>query len=119
MRLLADESVDFGIIECLREYGYEVESIAQMSPGIDDDAVLQESVRLNALLLTEDKDFGELTIRFKRPNCGIVLIRAHELTARERAFIVRRILDSEGDRLMHCFTAIGGEDKVRIRRIGG
>lgn len=119
MRVLADESVDFGIIECLRGHGYEVESIAHLSPGIDDEAVLKVSVDSSALLLTEDKDFGELTIRFKKPNCGIVLIRAHELPARERASIVKRILDSEGDRLMHCFTVVGGEDKVRIRRIGG
>lgn len=117
MRLLADESVDFGIIECLRENGHEVDSIAHIAPGIADDAVLEMSVRNNTLLLTEDKDFGELTIRFKKPNCGIVLIRAHELVATQRASIVNRILVSESDRLLHCFTVITGEDIVRIRKV--
>lgn len=59
LKLTADESVDFRIIQYLRKNGFEVYSITENSAGINDFEVLKISYNLNTLLLTEDKDFGE------------------------------------------------------------
>jgi predicted nuclease of predicted toxin-antitoxin system len=65
MRIVVDESVDFGIISNLRKIGYNIISIAETSPGIPDQQVLDIAMHNNALLITEDKDFGELTFRLR------------------------------------------------------
>lgn len=45
MNLLADESVDLPVVQRLRGEGYDVLYIAEMEPGIDDDAVLERRTR--------------------------------------------------------------------------
>ena len=74
-KFLADESVDFRIVKSLRSDGYQIEAIVELESGIDDDDVLKMAMELEAILLTEDKDFGELTFRLQKPNKGIILIR--------------------------------------------
>ena len=70
MNLLADESVDRPIVERLRDDGHEVVYVAELSPSIGDDEVLQKANDSRALLLTTDKDFGELVFRQRRLNLG-------------------------------------------------
>ena len=57
--LLFDESVDFRIVKGLRRSNYEVFSIMEDSPGIDDNGVLEYADKKNTVLITEDKDFGD------------------------------------------------------------
>jgi predicted nuclease of predicted toxin-antitoxin system len=88
MQLIADESVDYGIIIKLRLIGFDVLSIADYSPGIDDKEVLQISFERNLLLITEDKDFGDLVYRLKMAHKGILLIRMNDISRIDRLKIV-------------------------------
>ena len=63
MNLLADESVDRQIVERLRRDGHEVLYIAEIEPSISDNAVFDHANQKAALLVTSDKDFGELVFR--------------------------------------------------------
>lgn len=63
MRFVADENLDRSVIERLRSVGHEVVSVAEMEPGISDEAVLATANARSAMLITEDKDFGELAFR--------------------------------------------------------
>ncbi len=75
IKIVADESVDFRIIIQLRLNGFEVYAICETQPSITDNEVLNIANSLNALLITEDKDFGELVFRLNFPHKGILLIR--------------------------------------------
>jgi predicted nuclease of predicted toxin-antitoxin system len=112
---LADESVDFRVVESLRKAGYKVEAVIEVDPGISDDQVLQIANELEAILLTEDKDFGELTFRLKKPNQGIILIRMSGNPIEEKMQKIMQVLEGYLDQLSHCFTVIT-QDKVRIRK---
>jgi predicted nuclease of predicted toxin-antitoxin system len=57
---LADEGVDRQIVERLRHDGHGVAYVAEMSPGIMDEVVLKQSRDSASVLITADKDFGEL-----------------------------------------------------------
>ena len=59
-QIVADESVDFRIVTALRSVGLIVYSVAEELPSINDISVLSIAVEKEALLITEDKDFGEL-----------------------------------------------------------
>ena len=66
MNLLADEGVDRQIVNRLRREGHDILYIAEMEPGMPDEAVLESANRESRLLLTADKDFGELVFRQRR-----------------------------------------------------
>ena len=116
MNLLADESIDFPIVARLRQEGHNVAYIAELSPSISDEEVLHEANRKNALLLTADKDFGELVFRQKRVHNGVVLIRLFGMLSEIKAEIVAEtIRDREAD-LSGAFAVIS-PGIVRIRRM--
>lgn len=67
-KIVADESVDFRIVAELRKVGMEVFAICEEQPSIKDNEVLAIAVENDAVLITEDKDFGELVFRIKLPH---------------------------------------------------
>jgi predicted nuclease of predicted toxin-antitoxin system len=81
VNLVADESLDRQIVERLRRDGHTVSYIAEMEPGVVDETVLHLANREQALLLTADKDFGELVFRQHRLTTGVVLLRLAGLAA--------------------------------------
>lgn len=60
---VADENFDFAVVRQLRENEFSVIAIAESFSSIPDTQVLQIAVDRKAILLTEDKDFGELVHR--------------------------------------------------------
>lgn len=58
MNLLADEGVDRAVVERLQNDGHDVLYVAELSPSITDEEVLQQANDRGALLVTSDKDFG-------------------------------------------------------------
>jgi len=116
MNFLADESVDKPIVEALREKGYIVGYVVEMEPGISDDAVLNLANQENAVLLTVDKDFGELVFRLRRIATGVVLIRLSGLSTTRKAEIVSQVISQHEEELLGAFTVIT-PSTVRIRKV--
>lgn len=76
MRFLADENFPNSAVTALRAAGHDVAWILTDAPGSSDRSVLDRAVADGRVLLTFDKDFGELAWRFGLPaHCGIVLFR--------------------------------------------
>ncbi|HWZ68860.1 MAG TPA: DUF5615 family PIN-like protein [Stellaceae bacterium] len=75
MRWLADECVDAGLVSRLRGAGHDVAYIAEIASGAPDAEVLRRAFDDGRLLLTEDKDFGDLVFRSKMRVPGLVLLR--------------------------------------------
>ena len=118
MTFLADESVDRQIVDRLRQDGHVVRYVAEMDPGIPDDAVLNMSNQAEALLVTADKDFGELVYRQKRLSSGVILIRLEGLSPEGKAEIVAAAVRQHAAELTVAFTVIA-PGAVRIRRSVG
>ncbi|MBC8548815.1 MAG: DUF5615 family PIN-like protein, partial [Candidatus Brocadiales bacterium] len=70
MKFLADECCDTGLVSSLRNDGHDVVYILEKKPGISDDEVLLDAYNEGRILLTEDKDFGELVYRLRKPSVG-------------------------------------------------
>jgi predicted nuclease of predicted toxin-antitoxin system len=73
MKFVADENIDRQIVDRLRQDGHIVMSVAEMDTGISDDVVLDLANQEGSLLLTADKDFGELVFRQHRLMTGVGL----------------------------------------------
>lgn len=75
MHWVADEGVERQIVERLRAAGQDVLYVAELDPGISDTEVLWQSNEQGAVLITADKDFGELVFRQGQVMEGVVLLR--------------------------------------------
>jgi predicted nuclease of predicted toxin-antitoxin system len=115
MRFLADEGVDKPIIDQLRNSGFDVHYVLETHRGSDDEQVLSLANDEDRILLTQDKDFGELVYRLRKVHQGIILIRLGRTPASEKALLVNYVLSEYGDKLDQSFTVIQA-NAVRIRK---
>ena len=115
MNLLADESVDRQIVERLRQDGHDVLYIAEVEPSISDNIVFDRANEKAALLVTGDKDFGEIVFRDNRLSSGgVVLLRLVGLSAEKKAEIVSDAFREYGAEFANHFSVVA-PGKVRIR----
>jgi predicted nuclease of predicted toxin-antitoxin system len=114
VNFLVDDNVDRQIADCLRSIGHHVEYVAEKDAGISDDEVLEMANEKTALLLTADKDFGELVFRQRRVTSGVVLIRLAGLSPIRKAEIVVSAIKKHEPELKHSFSVIN-PGAVRIR----
>lgn len=114
MRLLADENFPGPAIRVLQSHGHGVLSAKELMRGSDDRAILERAQMENRVLLTFDKDFGELAFRFGLPaTAGIVLFQLSGLTPDQdnaRALVSR---ESRDDWTGHF--AVVTDDRIRMR----
>lgn len=75
MQWLADECVDAALVGHLRGIGHDVSYMAEIASGATDAETLRRARDEGRLLLTEDKDFGDLVFRSKMTVPGVVLLR--------------------------------------------
>jgi len=115
MNLVADESIDRQIVDRLRQDGHVIHYVAEMEPGVSDDIVLQLSHEKSAVLLTADKDFGELVFRQRRLTSGVLLIRLAGVPPFQKEEIVSSAIASHVSELRQHF-AVVTSTSLRIRR---
>lgn len=115
VKILADESVDFGIISELRLKGFEVISVLENYSGYTDTEVLKIAADNNSLLITEDKDFGELTYRMKLKHFGILLIRLSDVSRKDRIEIVVITIQNHFEKLYNNFSVLNKKG-LRIKK---
>lgn len=116
--LLADENIAAPMVHALRGAGWDVHYVQESTPGITDEEVLSLSRSEHRILLTEDKDFGELVFRLKRDIPGIVLLRLPERPWGERSSRVSDVLGQRAGALNGMYTVIE-EKRIRSRPMPG
>jgi predicted nuclease of predicted toxin-antitoxin system len=90
MRLLANENISASVIQGLRGASHDVLSTKESMTGAKDEVILKRALAEKRILLTFDKDFGELAFRSHLPaSCGVILLR---LTPKGREHDVQRII---------------------------
>ena len=116
MRLLADENFPADAVVALREAGHDVVWIRTDSPGIPDNQVLDQAQRERRIVLTFDKDFGELAFRSKLPaSSGVILFRIGMPSAAHVAEVVTRVIDSREDWVGHF--SVVDDRRIRMTRL--
>lgn len=114
MRFVADESVDGNVVRALRSAGHLITAITEEMPGTKDRDVLAFAAGRDEVLLTEDKDFGEIVHSHRQHHGGVVLMRMNELSPMDRAARTLMVISVHEGRLKNAFTVITAK-RVRIR----
>jgi predicted nuclease of predicted toxin-antitoxin system len=89
--------------------------VPEFDPSISDDEVIQRTNQERALLLTADKDFGDLVFRQNRIVYGVILIRLSGLSSQRKAGVITKVVQDHADELAHNFIVISHR-AVRIRK---
>jgi len=97
VRVLANENVSGDIVQALRNFGHDVLWIRTDAPGSSDEVVLARAQTEDRLLLTFDKDFGELAFRFGLPISGVILLRLSASSPTRLTQVVMAALTSRED----------------------
>ncbi len=116
MNLLADECCDALVVDGLRGDGYDVLYVKELAPGSDDDTVLQLAANQQRVLLTEDKDFGELVVRLKLPAYGVVLLRMNPADSAAKLARLRHLVQHHAQRLPGSFVVLSAK-RARFRSL--
>jgi predicted nuclease of predicted toxin-antitoxin system len=113
MNFLADESCAGPVIRALLEAGHDVVAIAQVARGAADEEVLDHALNENRVLITEDRDFGELVYARGRSSAGVILVRFRSSARRAKPATVVDAVAKLGSRLQNAFTVVE-PGRVRI-----
>lgn len=106
MNFVADESCAGPVIRALREAGHDVIAIAEIAQGAADDHVLERALNGKRVLITEDRNFGELVYAHGRSSAGVILARFHSNVRRTKAPSVVEAVTRFGSQLENSFTVI-------------
>ena len=114
MQFLANENFPLVSVRNLRDFGLNITSIIEDSPGIKDTEVLARAVSENRIILTFDRDYGELIFRrFLAKPIGVIYFRYQPLTPIEPAEHLIRLLDEKDLKLVGMFTVL---ERTKLRQ---
>ena len=113
MKLLLDSCVWGGALEALRLEGHDVASVGAWPSDPGDEAILQVACDEDRVVVTLDKDFGELAVARGHPHAGI--IRLVGLPARRQAEYCEAAVATHGTDLTSGAILTVTSDRVRIR----
>jgi predicted nuclease of predicted toxin-antitoxin system len=90
VKFLLDVPVGREIAEWLQEQGYDVSEVRTIDPALSDLAILRLARAQSRIVITTDKDFGELAVRQGEAHCGIV--RLPDVRATERKAMLSTLI---------------------------
>lgn len=113
MKLLLDTCIWGGCQTALSAAGYDVIWTGEWVEDPGDEEIMAFAYRQDRILITIDKDFGELAIVRGNPHCGIV--RLVNLSARQQAMVCLQVLELYGQELQTGAIVTAELNRVRIR----
>jgi predicted nuclease of predicted toxin-antitoxin system len=116
MRFLVDECTGSKVADWLRNIGHDVFSVYDESRGATDDEILTQAVEENWILVTNDKDFGELVFREGRAHRGVIFLRLDDEAAASKIAAMQLLLLNHADRLKDKFVVVT-DSQVRFAEL--
>jgi predicted nuclease of predicted toxin-antitoxin system len=114
LRFLADVNVERAIVDLLIQKGYDVKWIPDYDCEIEDEKLIELMNSEDRILITNDKDFGELTFLQKTASRGIILIRVPGQNVAEKVQLISKLITEHGDRVPNHFVVV---TKAKMRFI--
>lgn len=117
MKFLLDECVGPTVERWLAERRYDARSIQSYKlQGSDDEAVLKKAFDENRILITCDKDFGDIVFRGRGMHCGVVLLRLINERPSNKIAIIDEVLKKHEHELDSNFV-VAAPGSIRVIKI--
>lgn len=115
VKFLTDVGVGKKVEGWLAENGYDVEAIRDLDPRMSDQEILSIAIQDIRLVITMDKDFGEMVYHAGQQHTGVLLLRLEEASGEEKMRVVAEIVSGHADKLAGKFS-VYQKGRLRIRR---
>ncbi|RCV64302.1 putative nuclease, contains PIN domain, potential toxin-antitoxin system component [Methanophagales archaeon] len=106
MRFLVDECTGPAVAKWLRSLHHDVFFVYDEARGLDDESIIEKANRENYVLVTNDKDFGELVFHRRKTHKGVILLRLEDERSENKIGVLNRVLDSHSDKLVNNFIIV-------------
>lgn len=116
LKFIVDESVDFPVVSYLRNKGYDVTSIVEDYPSLEDTKILKIAFEEGRILIANDKDFGYLTFKLKLKSNGVILFRLEGQSSKAKIKALDTLMKNYSEKLSGNFV-VASEYRVRIKKI--
>lgn len=117
MKWLVDECTGLTVGRWLREQGYDVYSVGEQSPGWPDWQVLAHAVSENRVVISNDKDFGELVYKNYLSHCGVILMRLDDERIDNKINVLSRFLANFSEPITSQHFIVLTEKAMRVTLI--
>ena len=114
MKFLVDESVGNKFANLLKNTGYDVLFVGDVMPEVEDEKVFAFAESENRILITADKDFGELTFKLKLRINGVIFFRTLTRNPEKQFEMVKDILNKAEGKFI---VVKEGQIRVRVRKL--
>jgi predicted nuclease of predicted toxin-antitoxin system len=116
LKFLVDVGVGKKVENYLHEHDYDTKTIRAINPRMSDQEIIKLATNESRMVITMDKDFGELVYHSLMDHCGIILLRLEDATGVEKLKVIKEILTKYPDQIKDHF-CVYQRDKFRIRKI--
>ena len=114
MRLICNENISGTVVKMLRDRGHDMLAVKESMRGATDVVILDRAQTESRLVVTHDKDFGELAFRFGLPaGCGVILFRLGGNNPDVDNRRVVEVIESRSDWAGQF--AVATNDRIRLR----
>jgi predicted nuclease of predicted toxin-antitoxin system len=114
VNVLVDVSAGQTLADLIRSLGHDVAFVRDRDPAMPDVDILAWAVAEGRLVVTMDKDFGELVFRSGRPHAGVRLLRLEAARLAERVKVVTEVLTAHAAELPNHFSVYQA-GRLRVR----
>jgi len=115
VKFLVDVGVSKAVEEWLRSQDHDVIGVRDLDPRMLDSEILERAVLEHRIVITMDKDFGDLVYNSGRPHAGVLLLRLAEAGSGEKVAVMREIVQSHKDKLPGRFV-VYQNGRLRIKK---
>lgn len=106
MKFIVDENTGPSVARWLANKGYDIFSVYDSSPGLSDEAILAKAFAENFIIITCDKDFGELVYKQQLPHRGVILLRLNDETPPAKIKKLEFLLAEHQEHLIDKFVVV-------------
>jgi predicted nuclease of predicted toxin-antitoxin system len=116
LKFLVDVGVSKKVEEYLQEQGYDAKAVRAIDIRMSDHAIIRLAASEDRMVITMDKDFGELVYHSGLKHCGVLLLRLEGATGSEKLKVVSNILKKHSEQIKNHF-CVYQNNRFRIRKI--
>ena len=116
LKFLVDVGVGKKVEEYLLEEKYDTKAVRSLDQRMPDQEIIRLAAIEKRIIITMDKDFGELVYHSGMDHHGILLLRLEDATGSEKQQVVAKILEKYADNMKNHF-CVYQNTKFRFRKL--
>jgi predicted nuclease of predicted toxin-antitoxin system len=106
IKFLANVNVEKPLIDFLNEKGFNVKWVTSIDKRMPDDRVCEIANSEQRIIITNDKDFGEIVFYQKKIAYGIILMRVKGQNSSEKIILLDKLLENYLDKIANHFVVL-------------